>query len=467
MLDSINMLITAPFRLLSAEAVTVVIVVAIAWIFWKALQGAKSGQHTVFVQHAPTLMTSLGIFGTFVGIVIGLLDFDSQHIEQSIGPLLEGLKTAFITSVAGMGASVAFKVMDTWRFSQERQDTEIKEDVTPSDIYRVLNEQKDLQEAVRKSIAGSEESSLVGQIRLLRSDFTDFSRKSDASRLEFEARLFKELKDFAEMMAKSATEQVIEALKAVIQDFNKNLTEQFGDNFKQLNEAVHKLVEWQENYMVQLEEMSRQYSLGVESISNVEASVVEISTRTATIPQAMEQLAQIMRVNQQQIEELQRHLDAFVQLREKAVIALPEIRQKVEEIGSHLAEGAKAMRSSLEAASGSLQEASRSLEGGSMDVMQTLGNTAQAMEAETKRVVEQILAGVRQSVDLSLSGVRKQVEDAVKSAGDSVNAEVKLLDQALQQELNTAMRNLGNALGTIVDHMARTYEQRTGQSLRG
>ena len=53
------------------------------------------------------------------------------------------------------------------------------------------------------------------------------------------------------MMSKLATEQVIAALKTVIQDFNNNLTEQFGENFKQLNTAVLELVTWQENYKQQ------------------------------------------------------------------------------------------------------------------------------------------------------------------------------------------------------------------------
>lgn len=62
------------------------------------------------------------------------------------------------------------------------------------------------------------------------------------------------------MLSKSATEQVINALKEVISDFNDNLLEQFGDNFKQLNVAVLELVKWQENYRQQLEQMMVQYN---------------------------------------------------------------------------------------------------------------------------------------------------------------------------------------------------------------
>lgn len=66
-------------------------------------------------------------------------------------------------------------------------------------------------------------------------------------------------------MAKGATEQIIDALRQVIIDFNQNLTEQFGENFKALDASVKKLVEWQGNYKTQIEQMSEQYQQSVES----------------------------------------------------------------------------------------------------------------------------------------------------------------------------------------------------------
>ena len=57
-----------------------------------------------------------------------------------------------------------------------------------------------------------------------------------------ERNLWLKLEEFAEMMSKLATEQVIAALKTVIQDFNNNLAEQFGENFIQLNTAALELV---------------------------------------------------------------------------------------------------------------------------------------------------------------------------------------------------------------------------------
>lgn len=49
-------------------------------------------------------------------------------------------------------------------------------------------------------------------------------------------------------MAKNFSDNFIEALNKTIKDFNENLTKQFGENFKQLNDAVKELVEWQREY---------------------------------------------------------------------------------------------------------------------------------------------------------------------------------------------------------------------------
>lgn len=46
-----------------------------------------------------------GVLGTFIGITYGLLSFDSDNLDASVPQLLDGLKFAFITSIAGMVAS--------------------------------------------------------------------------------------------------------------------------------------------------------------------------------------------------------------------------------------------------------------------------------------------------------------------------------------------------------------------------
>jgi len=64
----------------------------------------------------PALLTSIGITGTFLGITIGLSQFDSTAFDSksllvSAASLLEGMKTAFYTSLAGLSLSATFMVL--------------------------------------------------------------------------------------------------------------------------------------------------------------------------------------------------------------------------------------------------------------------------------------------------------------------------------------------------------------------
>ena len=63
----------------------------------------------------PSLLTSLGILGTFIGMVRGLggLDFtNSDAIIEGIPVLLSGMQFAFGTSVAGVSCSIVFNMLN-------------------------------------------------------------------------------------------------------------------------------------------------------------------------------------------------------------------------------------------------------------------------------------------------------------------------------------------------------------------
>ena len=54
------------------------------------------------INRAPSLLTSLGLFGTFWGVAEGLGYFNAHDIDASVITLLDGMKLAFWTSILGM-----------------------------------------------------------------------------------------------------------------------------------------------------------------------------------------------------------------------------------------------------------------------------------------------------------------------------------------------------------------------------
>lgn len=82
-------------------------VTIICWIYiWFQKKQGYLITKRRWIEQIPSFVSTLGVLGTFWGITVGLLDFDSKNLEASIPELLDGLKTAFFTSLAGMIGSL-------------------------------------------------------------------------------------------------------------------------------------------------------------------------------------------------------------------------------------------------------------------------------------------------------------------------------------------------------------------------
>jgi chromosome segregation ATPase len=423
-------------------------------------QGLK-GKHSRFLEHAPNVMTSLGILGTFIGIVIGLLQFNPTEIDTSISLLLEGLKTAFVTSLVGMFASIIFKSIDTWVFAPKREAAEAVDD-TPKDFYGHIEQQTTLLEKLCTSLAGEEEGSLTGGLKLLRADLNDATRQRKQEAQEFAATLWGKLDDFAKVLSKSATEQVIEALKNVIIEFNQQLTEQFGDNFKALDASVKKLVDWQQQYMQQLATMSEQYDHGVQAISATEKAVTEISEKTSVIPQTMENLATILESNDNQIKELKSHLEAFVAMRDSAIKAVPEIQQQVTSIGMQFQQGANAMKEQMVAGANdfktSVAATNEEIKNVSKEIKDQVANVGEKFLEGSNEMKQQMIAGANDfktsvaTTNEEIKNVSKEIKDQVANVGEKFRDGTNEMKQAMSNSANefkTATREFNQSIADM------------------
>lgn len=515
----------------SAGSITEVFIWLIIAIFMFSCLYAVLYGRSKLVGYASTLMTSLGILGTFVGIVIGLLGFDSHDINGSIPQLLDGLKTAFITSICGLVGAIIFNFLDSILFQGRngllRKDAESEIDnITPEDIYSCLDEQKEIlqkvanvQEKTYLGISGSEEGSLVGQLKMLRADlslipqqvtllkslngnFVKFLEYHVARQKQFEEKLFLELASFADMLSKSATEQIIEALKIVIEDFNKNLTEQFGENFKALDESVKKLVLWQEQYKEQVEVMGEQYQQSVESLVETKNAVSGIWTECENITIVMNDLKEIMTINQHQISELNRHLEVFSAMRDAAIEAVPQIHEQIDYVGAQLVaaserllhssvemqgvlqEGSQHFRDSVTVTQQSLNELAHTVKNSSEDLSDQLTEASLDLHSNIRKIstdmgnvvndfnqscndimkassekVEGLANELQKVLIQSRDTYEKHMHDTAEKTGQIVNSQLEQLEKATAREIQKAMQEMGNALVQITGRFVQDYER--------
>lgn len=486
----------------SAESISNGFIYLILVVFVTSLIFFLFRRFKKFTQSTANILTSLGILGTFAGIVVGLMDFNPTDIDGSIESLLAGLKTAFLTSLVGMAASIMYKA--TISFFPNRSKQSLKA-IGPEEIFNVMSQQLKVSNELLGAIKGEEDSSLTSQIKNLRVDFGDAS-KQQAKYYElqlqqaesFQSILWEKMDTFGDMLSKSATEQMINALKEVIVEFNDKLTEQFGENFRRLDESVKKLVDWQENYRVQLEDMSIKYQLGVDAISATEKSVANIHERAEAIPATMEKLHQVMELGHGQVTELEHRLEAFKELRDQAIHAMPQIKAQMDATMDTIS---KSVSSASEHYNALLSESNKVIENFSTTATESVDSMkSQLLDGAVKlsgqleqgaheiggRLVEastdiqmnvSTATGGLQNMTNHVSDTTEQIKHHLESAITELNAELRVLATGIKedakqtgsvlkdanQELLTSTRTIQsettNAISRLQERLETTLEE--------
>ena len=444
----------------SAESISNSFIYLILLLLVSSILLAVLGKAPRFTASTTNILTSLGILGTFAGIVVGLMDFDPQNIDGSIESLLSGLKTAFLTSLAGMAGSIFYKAALGLIPQKELEESK---SVGPEEIFSVMSqqlqastEQLNASNELLSAIKGDEDSSLTSQIKNLRTDINDGQRalneqfkQVNDNHNEFKETLWAKMDEFGDLLSKSATEQVINALKEVIVEFNDKLTEQFGENFKRLDESVKKLVDWQENYRVQLEDMATKYQLGVDAISSTEKSVAHINERAEAIPVTMEKLHQVMELGHGQVTELEHRLEAFKDLRDKAVEAMPQIREHMDTTMSVIGESVKAASTHYESM---LVESQKIIDNFSTTANQSVESMRTNLEEGATKVSHEL---ENRAVEIGgrLAEASNDITDNVTTASGALqNSATYLTDNAeqIKQQLEDSIVELNSQLRVLV-----------------
>lgn len=337
----------------------------------------------------PSALTTLGVLGTFLGITIGLYDFKTANISDSITDLLEGLKMAFGTSIAGMTTSI---IVNSWinRISDEFDQ------IIPSSEQDALNrictsietmslKNNDLQirmiSLLEKQYNGF--STLLEEIKNTESRMLDVNTeiigihnqfdnvekyivllsdnylKMQNEHLTIQKDILNESKnlssvvkseiisiktgmeenghlmedkfnEFSTLMRKNNVEALVEVMKKVTEEFNYQMKELLDrliqENFKELNKSVERLNSWQEDNKQMIIELTDQYRDMTVRFKDTSDILDKVANNTHVLVKDDGKLQRL-------ISELQKVLiddSKFTELTESLVKAVTEVHEGTE-----------------------------------------------------------------------------------------------------------------------------------------
>ena len=427
--------------------------------------------------HVPVLLTTVGLFGTFVGIAVGLGSFDVNSVDRSLPQLLIGMKLAFWTSILGMACSLIYKIIQS--FSVFFNNPEEHGGANSDDIFLVLSEQRkalsrqeDIFVEIRTLIKQKlEDKSLSEEVSYFRTETKEaFERNIEIIETNLNNIINSQMQ-FMDNMTKNSTESLIKALNDVLRDFNTKINEQFGENFKELNKAVGALLIWQENYKIHIETVESNFKRATEGIAFVSEAMQNISQSAGTIPGIMENLTTLINTLEIELEKASELLESFASLRNESENVSPAIKKGIEDLTVSLSESVLENASRTEKAITKQEEVflnvasyqeelsvslnsmiKKELEHFNTMLFNALSLQETTLDGISKRYTDMALTH-ESLVQKGIESLESSFSDVFLHIGDDLKAKFDEFDVLMEKEMSNAIVRLGRQMASIAEKL--------------
>ena len=190
--------------------------------------------HKRLLEMVPDILTSLGILGTFVGLVWGLKNFnpnDYAAMTSSVASLVDGIKVAFLTSIYGIALSIVY----TYGMKSEY-----------SSLTENLQGFLDRFHAYVMPTAENESRNLLVSSQKIQTEAMNkmaeqFSVQMADSFEKVITPTFRKMNDSLDMLVTSVTRCQQDAVKEILDGFMKEMHNSFQLQFQDFNEALNQL----------------------------------------------------------------------------------------------------------------------------------------------------------------------------------------------------------------------------------
>lgn len=372
-------------------AIAVIVLVSIVLVFMTVK--AKK-----VIKEAPSFLITVGIAFTFFGIASGLAQFNIDDPSSSLGSLIDGIKTVFWGSFAGVTAALLMRIFNGGFALYLAKKSTPEDEVTKkyllehSDIAKLNKHNHDVLVTMNGQLAQNNQHLLeglnqlglsfsnnsknnvqdtLGQILPILQRLEESQNQSHTAVVVDELQILKqflqgqmlpilerleisqnqshttllneEIKnlrvsfdEFAKQQAEQNAQLFIQALEQAIQDFNEQLATQLGENFRELNQAVFKLTTWQENYAEHVEHQTEAYQNMVGYVDVTKDQFNHFAHRAEKFVHVADALDATLGTLAQRQEAIEQHLNTFYHEMQSKAYDVGQLRQHLQDSFDHI-----------------------------------------------------------------------------------------------------------------------------------
>lgn len=363
--------------------------------------------HIRITETGPAILTSIGIFGTFLGVAIGLWGFDANDIQGSVPKLMDGLRTAFWSSIAGLLGALTLKIRAVISQTVSTPAGSAKR-ATIDDLDHSL---KQLTLVLQQPAEQNLQQQLKYQNQLL---------------VESMQQVNNTLEDYQERQAEANAKALVGAIEMVMREFNTKINEQYGDNFKRLNQSVIAMLEWQQNYKDQLNTLINEQERTATNMQEAGKAFEYMVQHANAFNGISESLQELLSGIEVQRSNLQAQLGSLADLVNHAADGLPKLEERIIALTTGMADSVTKQQNWLQTELSNIQRSS-----------------SQVMQEQQQHTMTQL-----------------------QRLGERVERQVTVLDESMEEELNKALKTFGMQLTALSEKFVSDYSPLTDKLQR-
>ena len=402
--------------------------------------------HKRILEMIPDIFTSLGILGTFIGLVWGLKNFEPSSYEtmtNSVSSLVAGIKVAFLTSIYGIAFAIIYTSGMKSVFSDMNE--KLQAFLEKFHIYvlpTAENESRNLMVASQKL-----------QVKAMKQMAEQLSAEMAQSFEKAINPTFQKMNESLDVLTESVTSCQQDVMQEILRSFLREMNGSFKLQFKDFNDALAQLKKAQKEntdyttnlYHTMSDQLNSSYEKQSETMKDMVNELGNAQGRyISTASRIAQENQEIQKMQQQDYQRVADYLKEAEKTSAKFWVACNQTMQRYVETASQGMEKVSAASQTGTDVLNANRQVMEELEKRLADFASCQDKTLQTME-EVRRLLTDISV-TKENGNISLTGGQQNLNVSRMADRQSMDRLYALMkeqgekQEALLEEMN---RNLG------------------------
>ena len=402
--------------------------------------------HKRILEMIPDIFTSLGILGTFIGLVWGLKNFEPSSYEtmtNSVSSLVAGIKVAFLTSIYGIAFAIIYTSGMKSVFSDMNE--KLQAFLEKFHIYvlpTAENESRNLMVASQKL-----------QVKAMKQMAEQLSAEMAQSFEKAINPTFQKMNESLDVLTESVTSCQQDVMQEILRSFLREMNGSFKLQFKDFNDALAQLKKAQKEntdyttnlYHTMSDQLNSSYEKQRETMKDMVNELGNAQGRyISTASRIAQENQEIQKMQQQDYQRVADYLKEAEKTSAKFWVACNQTMQRYVETASQGMEKVSAASQTGTDVLNANRQVMEELEKRLADFASCQDKTLQTME-EVRRLLTDISV-TKENGNISLTGGQQNLNASRMADRQSMDRLYALMkeqgekQEALLEEMN---RNLG------------------------